>query len=702
MAHIPYGYKIERGLAIVIDEQAVRIRSLYHAFLEGLSIDAAGKQAGIPLSRSAIGKILANPVYLGDGYYPQLIEETLFDKVQEERAARASSASPAARSRAPAAVPVQTSFHLRSLPRKEGDPVADAHNLYKSIEAMQLTGGPDVQDADLTGIGNGLPAAPSLLSPEGKPGARIRVIPASSALEKAKDPDEPPRKQRVAAYCRVSTDMEEQESSYEAQVRHYTDYIQGNPAWELAGIYADEGISGTDTKKRDEFNRMVDACMAGQIDLIITKSISRFARNTVDCLRSIRQLKAQQVAVYFEKENINTMDAKGEVLITIMASLAQQESQSISQNVRMGIHYQYQQGKVRLNHTCFLGYTKDADGNLVIVPEEADIVRRIFMDFLAGKSTRKIATDLNKDNIPTATGRGKWHDSTIRSMLRNEKYMGDALLQKAYTVDFLTKKKAKNLGELPQYYVENNHEPIISREIFRQTQGELLRREHLYSASGMRETHSCKYALSGHMVCSHCGSSYRCMRASIPSQNTIWRCKLHLSQKNACRGRSVPEKEVHAAVLQALNSLAAEKENFRSRRDTILQETIVSLQAETDRLARAILSLTDQLSRCAMLLEMGEDDPALSSQVQRINTRLSSLKSYKLHLSEKTAALGYEERQLTNMLNFIESHERDGTFVPEIFFHEDEMMLLLDQIRVLDYGYIISFKVGRVIEVAGR
>ena len=307
---------------------------------------------------------------------------------------------------------------------------------------------------------------------------------------------------------------------------------------------------------------MMDNCAAGEIDLIITKSISRFARNTVDCLRCIRRLKSQQIAVYFEKENINTLDAKGEVLITIMASLAQQESQSISQNVKMGIHYQFQQGKVRLNHSCFLGYTKDSSGNLIVVQEEADIVRRIFREFLAGKSTRKIALDLTRDGIPTASGRGRWHDSTIRSMLRNEKYMGDVLLQKTYTVDFLTKKKAKNLGELPQYYVENNHEPIISRETFQQTQGELLRREHLCSASGMREVHSCKYALSGRMICSCCGSSYRRMRSKVPTQNTIWRCKMHLQSKDACPGRSVKENEVHAAILGALNSLASEKRSF--------------------------------------------------------------------------------------------------------------------------------------------
>ena len=704
MAHIPYGYQIKNGQAIIIEDQAEQIRSLYHAFLKGLSIDLAGKEAGIPLSRTAVGKILANRVYLGDEYYQKIIEGSLFERVQTERAGRLSSLSSSRRSSAPPAVPVQTSFILNRLPEKEGDPVSDAQLLYRSIKGVQLP-----EEAALPGRSTtvlpGNPSTPdtgqaaSLLTPEERAGKSIRCIPAYAALHKPEVLDEPPRLQRVAAYCRVSTDLEEQESSYEAQVRHYTEYIRANPAWEMAGIYADEGISGTDTKKCEEFNRMMDACMAGEIDLVITKSISRFARNTIDCLRSIRQLKSQQIAVYFEKENINTLDAKGEVLITIMASLAQQESQSISQNIKMGIHYQYQQGKVRINHSCFLGYTKDASGNLVIVPKEAEIVRRIFREFLAGKSTRKIALDLTRDGVPTATGRGKWYDSTIRSMLRNEKYMGDALLQKSYTVDFLTKKKARNLGELPQYYVENDHEPIISREIYQQTQGELLRRENLYSASGMREVHSCKYALSGHMVCGICGSSYRRMRAKISTQNTIWRCKMHLSDSSSCESRSVPEKEVHIAVLQVLNSLAAEKDYFRHRREGILKQSLESLQTETNRVSYLIHGLQQQISDCGVQLEMRKDDPDLKKQMQELSLQLTGLQNYKKRLNEQKASLAYEERQLANILDFINSHEKHGIFYPEHTFHEEEIMLLLDQVRVIEHGYVVSFKVGRVIEV---
>lgn len=275
---------------------------------------------------------------------------------------------------------------------------------------------------------------------------------------------------QVAAYCRVSTLLEEQESSYETQIRHYTGYITAHPGWALAGIYADEGLSGTQTSQRAEFNRMITDCTDGKIDLVITKSISRFARNTLDCLKYIRLLKSLDIAIYFEKENINTLDAKGEVLITIMASLAQQESQSISQNVSMGIRYQYRQGKVRLNHTRFLGYTKDSEGNLIVDQEQALLVRRIYREFLDGKTPGKIAQGLMDDHIPTVSGKMVWRESTVRSILKNEKYIGDALLQKEYVSDYLTKKRQQNTGALPQYYVEDDHEAIISREDYQRVQ----------------------------------------------------------------------------------------------------------------------------------------------------------------------------------------------------------------------------------------
>ena len=312
--------------------------------------------------------------------------------------------------------------------------------------------------------------------------ANVTVIPARyRAASQEQDEDKP--KLRVAAYCCVSTDSEEQATSYEAQIEHYTEYIQKNPEWELAGIFADEGLSGTDTRKRGEFNRMIEECMAGKINMVITKSISRFARNTLDCLKYIRQLKDRNIPVFFEKENINTMDSKGEVLLTIMASLAQQESQSLSQNVKLGLQYRYQQGLVQVNHNRFLGYTKDEEGQLIIEPEEAEVVKRIYREYLEGASLAQIGKSLEADGILTAAGKSKWRPETLKKILQNEKYIGDALLQKTYTVDFLSKKRVKNNGIVPQYYVENSHEPIIPRDLYMQVQEEMVRRANLHSGA---------------------------------------------------------------------------------------------------------------------------------------------------------------------------------------------------------------------------
>ena len=262
------------------------------------------------------------------------------------------------------------------------------------------------------------------------------------------------QKRRVAGYARVSTESDEQFTSYEAQVDYYTRHIKSNPEWEFVEVYTDEGITGTNTKKRDGFNRMIEDAVNGKIDLILTKSVSRFARNTVDSLVTIRQLKEKGVEVYFEKENIYTFDGKGELLLTIMSSLAQEESRSISENVTWGQRKRFADGKVNLPYKQFLGYRKGADGFPEIVPEEAVIVRRIYSRFMEGLTPCAIANELTADGILTPAKKQTWQTSTVESILHNEKYKGAALLQKCFTVDFLTKKKKQNEGEVPQYYVE--------------------------------------------------------------------------------------------------------------------------------------------------------------------------------------------------------------------------------------------------------
>ena len=310
------------------------------------------------------------------------------------------------------------------------------------------------------------------------------------------------KKRKVAAYARVSTDHEEQQSSYEAQVDYYTTYIQGRDDWEFVSVYADEGITGCNTKKRDGFNSMVEDALAGKIDLIITKSVSRFARNTVDSLTTIRKLKEHGTECYFEKENIWTFDGKGELLLTIMSSLAQEESRSISENCTWGQRKRFQDGKVTVPFGRFLGYDRGEDGNLVLNEDEAQIIRRIYGLFLQGRSPYAIAKVLTSEGIPTPGKKKTWSASTVKSILTNEKYKGDALLQKVYTEDFLTKKKIKNDGQVPQYYVENNHPAIIEPGVFDRVQ-KLMAVRH----PGQNRNSSIS-PFSSRIKCGECGSWY--------------------------------------------------------------------------------------------------------------------------------------------------------------------------------------------------
>ncbi len=374
--------------------------------------------------------------------------------------------------------------------------------------------------------------------------ATVRMIPARPAVGARKKTENAP-KIRVAAYCRVSTDTDEQATSYDAQIEHYTDLIAKHPEWELAGIYADDGISGTNTKKREEFNRLIDDCMAGRV---------------------IRQLKEKNIAVFFEKEAINTLDAKGEVLLTIMASLAQQESQSLSQNVRLGLQYRYQQGKVQVCTNRFLGYDKDEEGNLVINPEEAEVVKRIYREYLEGKSYYAIGQGLTADGIRTAAGNDYWLASTLKKILTNEKYIGDALLQKTVTTDFLNKKRVVNKGIVPQYYVENSHEAIIPRDLFMQVKEEMVRRARLDTGTGKRRVYSGKYALSHLVYCAHCGDIFRRSQWFIRGEHIpVWRCISRLEKKKSgidCPSRTLYEADLQASVVTAFNQLVEQKEDF--------------------------------------------------------------------------------------------------------------------------------------------
>ena len=363
-------------------------------------------------------------------------------------------------------------------------------------------------------------------------------------------------KRKVAGYARVSTDNEEQLTSYEAQVDYYTKYIKRHPEWEFVEVYTDEGISAVMTKHRDGFNRMISDALSGKIDLIVTKSVSRFARNTVDTLTTVRKLKEKGVEVYFEKENIYTMDTKGELLITIMSSLAQEESRSISENVTWGQRKRFEDGKVSMPYKRFLGYRKGENGLPEIVPEEAKIVVRIYRSFMEGKSINAIASELTKEGIPTPGHKEIWQYATVKSILTNEKYKGCALLQKQFTVDFLTKTRKENEGEVPQYYVEDSHPAIIQPKEWEAVQVEMeLRKQR-------RRRHDCCSPFSGKIICGDCGSVFgsKVWHSNSKYRRVIWQCNHKFEGDTKCTTPHLYENDLKAKFLEALAEYMSDPE----------------------------------------------------------------------------------------------------------------------------------------------
>ena len=404
------------------------------------------------------------------------------------------------------------------------------------------------------------------------------------------------QKRRVAGYARVSTDSDEQFTSYEAQVDYYTRYIKHNPEWEFVKVYTDEGISGTNTKKRTGFNEMIADATSGKIDLIVTKSVSRFARNTVDSLVTIRKLKEKGVEVYFEKENIYTFDGKGELLLTIMSSLAQEESRSISENVTWGQRKRFADGKVSLPYKQFLGYRKGTDGLPEVVPEEAIIVRRIYSRFMEGLTPGNIARELTDDGIPTPAGKQQWRASTVESILKNEKYKGAALLQKCFTVDFLTKKKKANEGEVPQYYVEHSHKPIITPEDFEKVQTEFERRKKI------SRRYSGKSIFSSRIICGDCGSFFgsKVWNSTSEYRRVIWQCNNKFKGEHKCETPHLDEETIKARFLVAFNAILDNKDSILD--DCRLIQTTLSdctgIDAEIESLLEEIDVVTELTKRC--------------------------------------------------------------------------------------------------------
>lgn len=424
--------------------------------------------------------------------------------------------------------------------------------------------------------------------------AKVITIPATRSRYTAA-PVNTRKKRRVAGYARVSTDHEEQRASYEAQVDYYTNYIKGREDWEFVSVYTDEGISATSTAKRDGFNKMVADALDGLIDLIITKSVSRFARNTVDSLTAIRKLKEHKVECYFEKENIWTFDSKGELLLTIMSSLAQEESRSISENVTWGQRKRFADGKVTVPFKRFLGYDRGEDGNLVINEEQAEIVRRIYGMFLQGRSPFAIAKTLTAEGIPTPGGKTNWSGSTVRSILTNEKYKGDALLQKVYTVDFLSKKKKINEGQVPQYYVEHSHDAIIEPAVFETVQKQMAVRQ----TKANRQ--SSANIFSGRIRCGDCGSWYgsKVWHSNDKYRRVVWQCNHKFDGAGKCCTPHLEEHTIKELFVRAVNILTTEKDeiaaNFRAITEKQMRrEQIEKFLAELEQQADVVTEFDEE------------------------------------------------------------------------------------------------------------
>ncbi|MEG2623903.1 MAG: recombinase family protein [Clostridia bacterium] len=489
-------------------------------------------------------------------------------------------------------------------------------------------------------------------------------------------------KKRVAGYARVSTDDEEQQNSYEAQVDYYARYIQSKPEWTFVEVYTDEGISATNTKKREGFNRMIADALAGRIDLIVTKSVSRFARNTVDTLTTIRKLKEKGVGVVFEKENIDTLDSKGELLITIMSSLAQEESRSISENVTWGQRKRFSDGKVTMPYSHFLGYERGDDGAPRVVESEAKVVRQIYAMLLDGKTPSGIAACLSERVIPSPAGKKQWSTSTVKSILTNEKYKGDALLQKSFTVDFLNKTMKPNAGEVPSYYVRNSHPAIVSEEIFDMAQNEL---EHRRQSGRKYRGDTC---FSGKILCGDCGGIYgsKVWNSNNKYRRMIWQCNQKFKNAPHCTTPHLMEAEIQQAFVDAINGVLRQKADIMDacREMVAMLCDTSTLKAERDKsqnscneLLRAMQDMVRENARTAQNQVVYDEKYGalteryrkatdnlneINGQLLECKARTDRLNAYMDVLQERTLVTAFDEG-LWNATVETLTVKNDGTFI---------------------------------------
>lgn len=524
---------------------------------------------------------------------------------------------------------------------------------------------------------------------------RVVVIPAKSCEENK----QAAKCLRVAAYCRVSTDDEEQKTSYEAQIGYYTEKINSNPEWQMAGIFADEGISGTQAQKRPEFLKMIRLCRQRKIDVILTKSLSRFARNTVDSLGYIRELRALGIAVISEKENINTLTAESEMLITIMSCFAQAESESISKNVSWGVRQSFKNGNVPMQYARLLGYRKGHDGNAEIISEEAEVVKEIYRCYLDGMSMNLIADRLDEKGLTTKGGSSPYRKMVVQRILTNEKYTGDALLQKTYVTDCITKKMRKNNGELPMYLVKNHHEPIISRSDFNRVQEEMARRSAKRTiADKLTKTgqgkYSAKYALSELLICGECGEHYRRVTWTAKGFKEVkWRCvsRIQYGKKKCHSSPTVDEQALHRAIVSAINEFCEVKDDVvKALRESITEVLDPNQNGSIQAAQQRIDELARNMDELIMLATVPETEENAMSDIAKFSEEMKMLREFIETEKAKQTEVQHGSNELSNVLQSLEKEDFALTEYDDIVTRQ-----LIEQITVDTKNTItVRFKGG--------
>ena len=520
---------------------------------------------------------------------------------------------------------------------------------------------------------------------------RVIVIPPKPELQQTAAVT---KQLRVAAYCRVSTDEEEQLSSYEAQCEYYTDKIMSNKEWTMAGIFADEGITGTSTKKRTEFLRMIRQCKQKKIDLILTKSIQRFARNTLDCINYTRILRQLGIGVLFEKENINSLPPDSEFMITMYGAMAQSESESISSNIRRGRQMHAKVGTLKIPCHWLYGYKKDADGKFCIIPEQAEVVREIYERYKDGASLRNLKDWLEENQIKTVLGTDDWSISVIKGILTNEKYCGDVLLQKTFCTDVISKKIVKNVGQMAQYYMPDHHEAIVSREQYNAVKAEMARRSALRSPSKEavtgRSCYTSKYALSDRLFCGECGTLYRRKTRNVKGNiYHEWRCisRLEYGKKYCHESPTLREIPLQNAILAAINSAMSNKAALVDRIKNVVSLELLPVQGQTMSLAdieRRLTQLDEQFQQLLAEAIDADDKEACNAQFTEILTEQTALKKQKETILQSSTDA---DHVCTRMKQAEQAIENTAQTITE--WNENAVRQIVERVTVLSADEIL-------------